>query len=59
MRRRDKRVAPSLEAVEAEAAEFRGTLAGLQEDLRVLRGEIIETSNELAAFAEQLRETRE
>ena len=55
--RRDNRHAPTLETVEAEAAEFRGTLKGLQDDLSLLRGEIAGTARELAAFAERLKRT--
>lgn len=54
--RRRRHVAPSVESIEAETAEFRATAAVLTQEMEDLRADIACTAADLADFARKLRE---
>lgn len=55
MKRRSRRVAPTVEAVEAETKDLRATLKGLDGDLGDLREELAAVTVDLRAFADLLK----
>lgn len=55
--KREGRRAPSIAAVEAEAAAFRAESVRLRDELSALRKDIALTAIELTAFGQQLKDT--
>lgn len=53
---RFRRHAPTVESIEAEAAEFRATATELTREMEDLRRDIACTAEDLSAFAMKLRE---
>lgn len=55
MKRRSRRVAPTVEAVEAETKDLRATLKGLDGDIGDLREVLAAVTVDLRVFAERLK----